>query len=162
MDVEKLIKIIFTELKNRLESSKGLSVFAHERAKFEGWLKVELCDVLSAYVSSIIPEKLRVDVTFDDWLIELKTVNTNVRYSNVKNKHRPITKNIQGVIDDVLKLKKIGHCNKAIVFVAFPIEHDNDYWEKQLVRIRKHLRELKYVQFEFKGNIPGVLYFGTV
>lgn len=159
---DQVANIIFTELKNRLEASKGLSIFACERAKFEGWLKVELCDILSKYVSNIIPEKARIDITFNEWAIELKTINTNIRYSNVKNKHRPITMNVQDVIDDILKLKKIKCNNKAIVFIAFPIKHDNHFWERQLVKIRKHFSKLKYVQFVFKENIPGVIYFGIV
>jgi len=88
MEFEKFAKLIFDEMKPKLESSQGLSIFAKERAKFEGWLKVELCDSLSKYYKDIVPERNRTDLTFEDWAIELKTVNTNIRYENVKNKHR--------------------------------------------------------------------------
>jgi hypothetical protein len=42
MEFEELSRFIFADLKPRLERNEGLSLFAQERAKFEGWLKVEL------------------------------------------------------------------------------------------------------------------------
>jgi len=98
MEFKDLANLIFDEIKLKLENNQGLSIFAKERAKFEGWLKVELCDSLSKYFKDVAPERNRFDVTFENWAIELKTVNTNIRYENVKNKTRPITKNTQGVI----------------------------------------------------------------
>ena len=92
MEFLKIKQILFNELKPRLESNKGLAIFAKERAKFEGWLKVELIEILSNYFDDITPENNRIDITFEDWAIELKTVNTNIRYKNVINKQRPITK----------------------------------------------------------------------
>ena len=41
MEFEKLGELIFDGMKPRLENNQGLSTFAKERAKFEGWLKVE-------------------------------------------------------------------------------------------------------------------------
>jgi hypothetical protein len=38
---EKLGELIFAEMKPKLENNQGLLTFAKERAKFEGWLKVE-------------------------------------------------------------------------------------------------------------------------
>jgi hypothetical protein len=103
---EKLAKIIFEKIIPKLENNIGVSIFAKERAKFEGWLKVELCESLSKHFPTVTPEKDRIDITFDDRAIELKTVNTSYQYENVKKKTRPITKNIQGVIADIEKLKK--------------------------------------------------------
>jgi len=162
MEFEDLTKLIFGELKPKLENNQGLSIFAKERAKFEGWLKVELCDSLSKYFKDVVPEENRIDVTFENWAIELKTVNTNIRYENVKNKTRPITKNTQGVIDDIGKLKSTDYINKAILFVVFPITHDNENWRVQLQRISTLLREIKHVSFNFKDEIPGVIYFGSI
>jgi len=162
MEFENLTKLIFGELKPKLENNQGLSIFAKERAKFEGWLKVELCDSLSKYFKDIVPEGNRIDVTFENWAIELKTVNTNIQYENVKNKTRPITKNTQGVIDDIEKLKSTDYINKAILFVVFPITHDNENWRIQLQRISTLLREIKHVNFNFKDEIPGVIYFGSI
>ena len=162
MEFEDLAKLSFDELKPKLENNQGLSIFAKERAKFEGWLKVELCDSLSKYFKEIVPERNRIDVTFENWAIELKTVNTNIRYKNVKNKTRPITKNTQGVINDIEKLKSTDYTNKAILFIVFPITHDNEDWQVQLQRISTLLREMKHVNFNFKDGIPGVVYFGSI
>lgn len=162
MEFEDLAKLIFNEIKPKLENNQGLSIFAKERAKFEGWLKVELCNSLSKYFKDVAPERNRIDVTFENWVIELKTVNTNIRYENVKNKHRPITKNTQGVINDINKLKSIDYTNKAILFVVFPIIHSNKNWQVQLQRISKLLREIKHVNLNFKDEIPGVVYFGSI
>ena len=162
MEFEKLSKLIFDGMKPRLENNQGLSTFAKERAKFEGWLKVGLCDSLSKYFMDIAPEKDRIDVTFDDWAIQLKTVNTNIRYPGVKNKHRPITKNVQGVIDDIEKLRSVAYLKKAVLFVTFPITHDNRYWQTQLQRISSLLRKVEYIQFNFLNGIPGVIYLGLI
>jgi len=125
MDFDQLAKIVFDEVKPKLESNRGLSTFAAERAKFEGWLKVELCDSLSKHFGDVMPEKDRIDVTLGDWVIELKTVNTNITFPNVKRKTRPITKNTQGVINDIRKLRSLKLVNKAVLFVVFPVTHEN-------------------------------------
>lgn len=91
MEFLKIKEIVFNELKPKLENNNGLAIFAKERAKFEGWLKVELIEILSNYFNSITPENNWIDITFEEWAIELKTVNTNIRYPNVNNKQRPIT-----------------------------------------------------------------------
>jgi hypothetical protein len=162
MEYQELTRIIFEEIKPKLENHEGLSVFARERAKFESWLKVELCDSLLKHFGDIVPERKRVDVAFNDWGIELKTVNTNIRYEGVKNKTRPITKNTEGVIRDIEKMRLLDFENKAVLFVAFPITHDNRYWQSQLERIKRELREIRFCPFSFKGNIPGVIYFGLI
>jgi len=162
MEFEDLANLIFSEIKPKLEKNQGLSIFAKERAKFEGWLKVELCDSLSKYFKDVVPERNRIDVTFENWAIELKTVNTNIRYKNVKNKTRPITKNTRGVVNDIEKLKSTDYINRAILFVVFPITHDNKNWQVQLQRISKLLRKFKHVNFNFKDEIPGVIYFGSI
>jgi len=162
MEFEKLKKLIFKEIKPKLENSQGLTIFARERAKFEGWLKVELCDSLSKYYKDVVPERNRIDVTFNNWAIELKTVNTNYRYKNVEIKIRPITKNIQGVIDDIENLKSSNYDNKAILFIVFPAAHDNEDWQYHLNKISSSLREIKHVSINFKNYIPGIIYFGLI
>ena len=163
---EKLAEVIFEKIATKLENNSGLSIFAKERAKFEGWLKVELCDSLSKVypnlTPTIIPEKDRIDITFNGWAIELKTVNTNYRYENVEDKTRPITKNIQGVINDVEKLKPMNYTNKAILFVVFPVTHDNKNWKIHLQKISKSLKDVEHKEFRFKNNVPGVIYFGSI
>lgn len=162
VEFEKLWKLISFELKMKLENNTGLSVFARERAKFEGWLKVELCDSLSKHFGNVVPEKDRIDITFEDWAIELKTINTNVRYANVKNKSRPITRNTKGVLDDIEKSRQMKFSNLAVCFVVFPILHDDKNWRIQLERIAHQLGRIEHTNFSFKNGIPSVLYFGLV
>lgn len=162
MKFEELADLIFDGLKPKLENHKGLSVFARERSKFEGWLKVELCDSLMKHFNDVCPEKERVDISFDKWGIELKTVNTNLGYKGVVSKTRPITKNTAGVIEDIEKLRKLKFNNKAVLFIVFPSEHDNKNWQIQLERIRKHLSDIKHCSFNFKGGVPALIYFGLV
>jgi len=162
MKFEDLSKLIFGEIKPKLESNRGISIFAKERAKFEGWLKAELCESLSKHFPSVTPEKNRIDIAFDDWAIELKTVNTNYRYENAENKTRPITKNIQGVIDDIEKLKHVSYDNKAILFIAFPTTHRHKNWQTHLQKISILLRRIEFKEFKFGNGIPGVIYFGLV
>lgn len=162
MRFEKLSYILFKGIKSKIKDHIGLSIFAKERAKFEGWLKVELCESLSKYFKDVVPEKNRIDITFKDWAIELKTVNTNVRYKNVEDKTRPITKNIQGVIKDIKKLKLLSYKNKAVLFIVFPMEHSNKRWRNQLNKISRLLKKIKYREFHFKKKIPGVIYFGLI
>ena len=176
---KKLANIIFKEIILKMENNSGLVIFAKERAKFEGWLKVELCEILSKYFSTVIPEtviskKDRIDVTFDNWAIELKIINTNYKYKNVKSKRRPITKNINGVIKDIEKLKSTNYTNytnKTVLFVVFPVTHDYEEWKKHLKKISEKLDDLKYKEFKFKikhknfrfkSKIPGVIYFGLI
>jgi hypothetical protein len=154
--------IILEQLKNRLSNHVGLSVFAQERAKFEGWLKVELCDILAHNGIDVFPEKNRIDIVFNDYAIELKTVNTNLRYQNAKNKTRPITKNTESVIGDIKKLKETSYKNKAVLFIAFPAEHKNEFWNKQLSRIKDNIKNIRHEEFIFKNGIPGIIYLGAV
>ena len=38
---------VVRKLKRRLETDKGLAIFARQRSKFEGWLKAELCRIIA-------------------------------------------------------------------------------------------------------------------
>ena len=162
IDFDKLVGLIFNEMKPKLENHLGLTVFAKERSKFEGWLKVELCDSLLKYFKDVVPEKNRVDISFAEWGIELKTINTNIRFKGVENKARPITKNVQGVIDDIEKLKNLDFGKKGVLFVVFPFVEDNERWQVQLQKIKKKLTEIKSCSFKFKENTPGAIYFGLI
>lgn len=160
---EKLTKIIQSDLIMLLSQNKGLNQFAKYRSKFEGWLKVELVKILNENRLEAIPEKDRIDITIkEEWAIELKTVNTNYRYLNVENKTRPITKNISSILKDIEKLKYNKFKNKAIIFITFPVEHSFPYWKMHLKKIEKELNEIKFKQFFFENEIPGVLYIGLL
>ncbi|MEM2130119.1 MAG: hypothetical protein QXZ70_05935 [Candidatus Bathyarchaeia archaeon] len=160
MEFNKIAELIFSEMTPKLENNNGVSIFAKERAKFEGWLKVELCESLLKHFQNVIPERNRIDVMFGNWAVELKTVNTNYRFRNIKNKSRPITKNIEGIISDIEKLKKSNCANKAVLFVTFPATHNHKNWQSHLRKIP--LKEIKFREFKFRNGVLGVIYFGLV
>jgi len=164
MKFEVLADIIFEKLKPKMETNRGLSIFAKNRAKFEGWLKVELCEILSEYSVHVIPEKStalkkKIDVIFQDWAIQLKTINTNYRYRGVEKKTRPITMNVQGVIDGIGILNSTEFDKKGVMFVVFPAEHGHRFWQEHYQKIGTFSKEIKYASFFFKDDIPGVIYF---
>jgi len=105
-----------------------------QRAKFEGWLKCELAQDLEQI--GVGPVQLeppcggtgvqpgRADLSFmaggKKTLLELKTCNTNFRLPGVVSVTRPITKNVQGICDDCVKLRRAG--GGVMAFVAFPLD----------------------------------------
>ena len=164
MNFYKLWNNISQNIIEILHQNTGLPFFAQNRAKFEGWLKVELCGILSKFTNNIIPEKNRIDIVVDNWAMELKTINTNYRYKNVKNKIRPITKNIQGIIYDINQLKRnFKYKNKVVAFVVFPLSHTNtEKWKQHIEKIKNELTEIKEIDFKFANNICGRFYLGLI
>ena len=168
-----LANIIFNGIIPKLKDNDGLVVFVKNRAKFERWLQVELCGILSYHFPTVIPEKDNIDIVLEeknddvvkDWAIELKTVNTSYGFNEVENKTRPITQNIEGIIEDIKKLRSTNYTNKAILFVVFPVTHNHKYWKKHLAKIDNELnggRNTMLEEFKFKNKSPGVIYFGLV
>ena len=62
MEFGTLANVIFRELGRIIAEHEGLEVFAVERAKFEGWVKVELVRILRKYFKSVVPEKEGIDI----------------------------------------------------------------------------------------------------
>lgn len=122
-------------LLDRLLASPALSLPLVQRAKFEGWLKVELGRGLvqmgyEVTLESPVPgTQSRADlgvIADDNTLIMLKTVNTNYRFPDVWQRTRPITKNISGVAEDVVKLQhRIGEDVGLAVPVVFPLSKNH-------------------------------------
>ena len=167
-----LANIIFNGIIPKLEDNDGLVVFVKNRAKFERWLQVELCGILSYHFPTVIPEKDNIDIVLEeknddvvkDWAIELKTVNTSYGFNEVENKTRPITKNIDDIIEDIKKLRSTNYTNKAVLFVVFPVTHNHKKWNE--IHLNKIVGELNgniiFKEFKFKNKSPGVIYFGLV
>jgi len=120
-----------------------LKIPLRHKAKFEGWLKFELAH----YLEEIGMENVKVeskasfsrdraDITFfhngEPHTIEMKTPNTNWKIKGVNSNCRPITKNIQSIIDDT---KKLNSSNGICAFVLFPIPVGDNRWESYLYRI---------------------------
>lgn len=114
-----------------------------QKAKFEGWLKFELALKLQQIgMNSVEVEtkakygRSRTDITFwnnyNYYKIELKTPNTNWKINGIAQVGRPITKNINSIIDDALKLNSD---DGIVAFVLFPIPLNDKSWEKYIHRI---------------------------
>lgn len=81
------------------------------------------------------------------------------------DKTRPITSNIQGILKDISKLRNSGYNKEMIIFIVFPLERKNSYWQKHhIIKIRNKIDKdnLFYREFEFKSKVPGVIYICTV
>lgn len=136
---------------NILEERKPLVAMAiRQRAKFEGWLKFELAyrasqanDIKDVSVESGYEgQQIRGDICFSrdgkQYVVELKTPNTNWRMDGVEKKTRPITKNISSVVTDGRKL--MSHPNGGIIaFVLFPVPVNDKRWIDYLDRISTEL-----------------------
>lgn len=166
MTTQELFDLTANDIATRIHNSCGLTQFAKERAKFEGWLKVELIDILVHNgFNDALPEKRWTDVSFDEDKvgIELKTLNTNFRFPDVTLKIKPITDNIDGVNKDIKKLKNTDFKDKFVIFIVFPTTHDKKRWKVQLDRITCNLENNTYLrEFTFGNGIPGVIYYGKV
>jgi len=164
MNFDELWNILKKDVPKKISENEGLNYFVVNRAKFEGWLKVEICDTLSKHTNNITPEKDRIDIVFDnEWALELKTSNTNYRYAGVINKHRPITKNIESIINDIQSLKNNKtYLKKAVVFIIFPLTNEKMEWHPHLLKIKNELQELNEKEFTFSNGIKAVLYCGLV
>jgi len=143
------MKIIRQWIAGILEDHRPLLAIAvRQRAKFEGWLKFEIAAIAEKVgarsvevepMSSVsASSKERPDLTFiyngARYYVELKTPNSNWRMPGVRNKHRPITKNINGIVRDARKLYR--YAGQGIVaFVLFPIPPRDNRWIEYLDRI---------------------------
>jgi len=160
MDFDTLWKVLQTALPLRIRNKKALGVFASNRAKFEGWLKVEVIDILLER-GVAVPEKERIDIVFEDCAIELKTVNTNYKVKEVLDKTKPVTKNIREILKDINKLKNSAFRLKTVLFVVFPLDKEVK-WKKHIAKIEDVVEKIESVDFVFYNNIPGKIYFGKI
>jgi len=135
-----------------LEQHKELLAIAvRQRAKFEGWLKFELAALAEKYGAESVEVEAassnstsqRFDLTFlfngIRYNVELKTPNSNWRMPGVRNRHRPITKNVAAIVRDA---QKLYHClgRGVVAFVLFPIPPHDNRWTKYLNRIASELQ----------------------
>jgi len=162
MTAKNLLELTADDLIRKITNNKGLSIFAAERSKFEGWFKVELIDTLLKNEKKAKPEIDLIDIVFKDTAIELKTINTNYRFDDVKDKHRPITKNINSVLKDISDLEKKELKNKFVVFIVFPLSLDEAKWNQHISKIENKLTELVCEKFKFNKGIPAAIYYGKV
>lgn len=137
-----------------LLSRKDVALLAcQQRAKFEGWLKFELASALRGKVGfdRIILEDSyatngRSDISFDyagnKWFVEMKTANTNWRADNLENLIRPVTRNMDGIAEDIIVLReKSAPAHGLAVFCIFPIP--NRLWKTTREQLNYHLRRIE-------------------
>ena len=162
MNFDELFEVISSNLANIVKAHKSLDIFVSNRAKFEGWLKVETIEILSKHSSNTVPEKDRIDITFDDWALELKTCNTSYIYPGVVNKTRPITSNVSGIIGDIRSLEKTMYARRAVLFVVFPLKHSKMEWRRHYNKILSSAKQIRYLQSSTSGGIPLVIYMAEI
>jgi hypothetical protein len=129
-----------------------LAIAVRQRAKFEGWLKFELAAIAEKHGAQSVEVETASDesnssakrsdlsLTFNcnRFDVELKTANSNWRMSGVRNKTRPITKNIKGIIRDAQKLSLCSG-QGIVAFVLFPLPLQDNRWTEYLDRIASEL-----------------------
>ncbi len=165
IDYDGLCMLVSKELKPRIERHAGIAVFARERARFEGWLKAELVDVLVGKGYDAVPEKGTIDVVCrpQEAAIELKTINTNYLCEGTAYKQKGITQNIAEVVADIKKLETANYFKKMIVFTAYPLVHGHPEWQdRHLPKIGNLLSRLNYEELTFSNNVKGVIYVGLL
>ena len=122
-----------------------LRVPIRQKVKFEGWLKFELAHYLELKGMKHVEVESkreygrdRADIAFfgngQPYRLELKTPNTNWKLRGVNENGRPITKNVQSIIDDA---KKLNSESGIVAFVLFPVPVGDGRWEPYLDRINK-------------------------
>ena len=118
-----------------------LSLHLPKRAKFERYLQTVLAyKIKSRYLNTEIEKPYpnnsskHADIFANNTYIEIKTVNTSYNVENVKAKNKPITKNINGIIEDIKKISTYGEKDGVVAFVLFPID-DEEKYKKHVERI---------------------------
>lgn len=151
-----MIKQLNDHIVDILSKNKDkISIALKQRAKFEGWLKLELAYKLLQSYSDVEIEhpypcnnRKHADIYASNALIELKTPNTSYHTDNCVSCVRPITQNIESIIDDINKLQELGgQHEKYISFVLFPIDAKEGY--KEYVQRIKNTG----VRFEYRSVV---------
>jgi hypothetical protein len=133
--MDDLVTILTRSAKECLERDREkLWLAVKWRAKFEGWLKIELADLLRLHGYDPRLELTywqegrnvkRADISFNapggTFHVLLKTTNTNWRMKHVENLGRPITRNYQAILDDNDNLRTLLSSARGVVLaVLFP------------------------------------------
>lgn len=157
-----MYKIVCNEIVSILNDSSWngpiLDIHLPQRAKFERYLQSVLASRLKKkFADTQIEYPLgnkHVDIYANRTYIELKTPNTNYRLQGIEDKSRPITNNIEGVIEDIEKLRLLKEKGKdgVVAFVLFPIDSDRDDYLQHVEKIISALRNNSYCQ-EVVGNM---------
>ena len=146
-----------------------LKIPVRQRAKFEGWLKFELAYLLEKTGKEKVEVEYfnqststRSDIKFESdmqcYEIELKTPNSSWRMPRITAKIRPVTKNIDSIIHDTVKLRTNKNSIGIVAFVLFPLSMKDEEWKFYLNRISSeakiHMQDMHYekVQLLIEDN----------
>ena len=167
-------KYIADTIESILSNNQDLLEIAFkQRAKFEGWLKFEIAKEFQKSGKATKVEypiaKGHVDLFADNCLIELKTPNTSYNHPDLESKTRPITDNVNSIISDVDKLRKISEVpcyDLFIAFVMFPIDTNKKYMG-HVNKIENHIQApgLQIIKDEREvsiNSIPALVYVAKV
>ena len=170
-------KYIADTIESILSNNQDLLEIAFkQRAKFEGWLKFEIAKEFQTSGKDTKVEypiaKGHVDLFADNCLIELKTPNTSYTCKGVAPKTRPITKNVNDIINDINKLGKLRKISKVpcydlfIAFVMFPIDKNKKYM-RHVNKIENHIQAQKSKITKAQrtvtiNSIPALVYVAKV
>lgn len=126
-----------------------ISRLASERARFEGWLQLELLAELQEEFPSLQIEQAYPDSqercdfyhgASEEWL-ELKLCVTNYCQGFANYHTRPITDQINGIIQDVSKLRRLpSNAKSSVLVIAYPLPENysvHKEWNKLLNKIRE-------------------------
>ncbi len=162
--MDNLIRESIVEVIGKNKNIVKLAV--EQRAKFEGWLKFELADFLNKApgvkeieIEACVPGTgskvdLLVKKKNSSFFVELKTSNTSYEIDGIASACRPMTGNINSIIEDAQKLKS-ANAKGVVAFVLFPIpDDDKDKWVPHFYKIasetgislerEKHCTELDF------------------
>jgi hypothetical protein len=94
----------------------------------------------------------RSDISFEyndsKWFVEMKTANTNWRAEDLEKLTRPITRNIHGIIEDIMVLReKCAPSHGLAVFCIFPVP--DFLWRNTRHKLNNHLSRI-----EKDGGLP--------
>jgi len=143
--------MIIPKLKTKLQSTKILTLFAQNYASFEGWLKVELCEILEGYFDQVEPEyplkngdvsreevddendkeNSKIDIRFsnqEQWGVEIKVITTGYKIEGIPvKKGRSIAGKKTAIKNDIEKLNSSVMDIKLILLVVYPTKGELFY-----------------------------------
>ncbi|MCG2767233.1 MAG: hypothetical protein L6435_02470 [Anaerolineae bacterium] len=149
--VPNTVKIILRDI--TLRRADVMAVAVPQRAKYEGWLKMELAAALALHegvktvnIEPPCPRGGRADLSFQvdrmTWYVELKTSNTSWRADGLENRTRPISRNISRIITDIAKLREKCPPDKGLmVFTLFPVP--TRIWNHDRAQLSYHLQRIE-------------------
>jgi hypothetical protein len=169
-----MFNVLAKELRKVLKLKVATGIYSKNRQQFEGWLQLEIIEILSEYFTKILPERDNIDITIGkEWAIELKVVSTNyngnfldrntLEASDIPKKKKNITNMRTSIISDINKLENHNYDNKVVIFLVTPLEHNQKDWVKyHYPKLVSNVIEMKRIDIELRNTIKGVLYYGKV